>query len=180
MRILGIDPGSAATGYGVIERREGRLLHIAHGTLRPARASSLGARLDHLHRGIAQILSEQRPDCVAIERVFVAVSPASALVLGQARGALLAAVGGAQLPIAEFTATEVKRALAGNGHAGKAQIQAMVQRLLGLEGPPPSDAADALAVAIRQALIGRIGLPARLRLRARRRPAGSARVRLAR
>ena len=156
MRILGIDPGSSATGYGVVERREGRLVHVAHGTLRPPRDLSLASRLDHLHRSIGEVITLHAPDCVAVEGVFVAASPRSALVLGQARGAILAAVAAGGLPVHEYAPTRIKRSVTGNGRATKRQVKFMVQRLLSLDRLPANDAADALAAAISHANAGRL------------------------
>jgi crossover junction endodeoxyribonuclease RuvC len=151
MRILGIDPGSNATGFGVLERRGGSLVHVAHGTLVGGRGAALCDRLAELHRGMADVLARHGPDVVAVEQVFVAASPRAALVLGQARGAVLAAVGAAGLGVCEYAAAEVKRAVTGSGRADKRQVQRMVRRLLELERLPPADAADALALAIRHA-----------------------------
>jgi crossover junction endodeoxyribonuclease RuvC len=179
MRILGIDPGSITTGYGVIEQSGGRLVHVAHGTLRPPRNVSFALRLDYLHRSIGEVIDEHRPDTAALEQVFVAGSPRAALVLGQARGAVLSALGAAGLGVQEYAAVQVKQAVTGNGRAAKRQVQAMVRRLLGLERTPASDAADALAVAIRHAHGSRLeaaGVPAtRRRRRAPRRPSVSLR-----
>jgi crossover junction endodeoxyribonuclease RuvC len=151
MRILGIDPGSNATGFGVLERRGGRLLHVAHGTLRPPRGAPLAQRLDYLHGAVRDVVAEHRPEVAAVEQVFVAASPRAALVLGQARGAVLCAVAASGLGVSEYTASQIKQAVTGNGRAAKRQVQTMVQRLLDLERLPAADAADALAVAIRHA-----------------------------
>jgi crossover junction endodeoxyribonuclease RuvC len=156
MRILGIDPGSSATGYGVVERSGGRLVHVAHGTLRPPRRMALAVRLDHLYRTVAEVLSGHEPDCVAVETVFVAVSPRSALVLGQARGVILAAIAAAGLPVNEYAPARIKRSVTGNGRATKEQVKTMVKRLLELDRTPPADAADALAAAISHANAGRL------------------------
>ena len=156
MRILGIDPGSSATGYGVVERNQGRLVHVAHGTVRPPRGLPLAVRLDHLYCTVAEVLASQEPDCVAVETVFVAASPQSALVLGHARGVILAAIASTGLPINEYTPARIKRSVTGNGRATKQQVQSMVKRILGLERRPPADAADALAVAISHANAGRL------------------------
>jgi len=156
MRILGIDPGSSVTGYGVVERRAGRLVHVAHGTLRPPRGVPLASRLHHLHRAVAEVIASHAPDCVAVEQVFVAASPRSALVLGQARGAILAAVAATGLPVNEYAPTRVKRSVTGNGRATKGQVKFMVKRLLALDRLPGNDAADALAVAISHANAGRL------------------------
>ncbi len=148
LRILGIDPGSAVTGYGVVERREGGLRHVAHGTLRLRRTEPLAMRLAALQRDLAAVIASFAPDVVSVERVFVSVSARSALVLGHARGVALAAAAGAGLPVAEYAAREIKQAVVGSGGAHKTQVQAMVRRLLGLEREPAFDAADALAAAI--------------------------------
>jgi crossover junction endodeoxyribonuclease RuvC len=156
MRILGIDPGSNATGYGVVDQSRGKLIHVDHGVLRPPKDSPTADRLAFIHRGLLRIVGECEPDACAIERIFVAANARSALVLGQARGVALAALGFSAIPVHELSAREVKKAVAGTGAAGKAQIQAMVQRLLELAKPPPSDAADALAIAICQAHAGKL------------------------
>ena len=157
MRILGIDPGLVATGFGVVERSGSGLIHVAHGTVRPPRSSPLAARLYCLYRALAQVIEEHRPDAVAIEQVFVATNPYAALVLGQARGALLAAVAAGGLPVAEYTPSQIKQGVAGSGAAPKRQVQAMVRRILALERAP-ADAADALAAAIRHAHEPRLAL----------------------
>lgn len=181
MRILGIDPGSVATGYGVVERRGTRAVHIAHGTLRPPRNAALPERLAYLHREIARLVAAHRPDGVAIERVFAGRSAASALVLGQARGAALAALAAANLPIRELAPHHVKLAVTGQGGAEKAQVQAMVRRLLALAEAPPRDAADALAIAICFAQEGKLGELARSRTAARQHgSSGSSSVRVGR
>jgi crossover junction endodeoxyribonuclease RuvC len=156
MRILGIDPGSSVTGYGVVERRAGGLVHVAHGTLRPPRHVPLAFRLDYLGRAVAEVIERHAPDCVVVEQVFVAVSPRSALVLGQARGAILAAVAAGGLPVSEYAPARIKRSVTGNGRASKQQVKLMVRRLLALDRLPASDAADALAAAISHANAGRL------------------------
>jgi crossover junction endodeoxyribonuclease RuvC len=171
MRILGIDPGSVATGFGVVERSEEGLRHVAHGTIRPPRGTPLHQRLGVVYRELERVIDQHRPDRAVIEQVFVASSPKSALVLGQARGAALAALGAAGIPVAELAAREVKKAVVGTGSATKVQVQAMVRELLGLEARPASDAADALAGAICSANSGRLaelGVTPRKRGRSRR------------
>jgi crossover junction endodeoxyribonuclease RuvC len=158
MRILGIDPGSVATGFGVVDRTGGALVHVAHGTLRPPRGAALPARLHYLYRALAQVIEEHHPDAVAVEQVFVAVSPRAALVLGQARGAVLAAVAAGGLPVAEYTPAQIKQGVTGSGAAPKSQVQVMVRRILALERAPAADAADALAAAIRHAHEPRLAL----------------------
>lgn len=178
MRILGIDPGSTATGYGVVEAVEGeggRLRHLAHGTLRPQRTAPLPQRLAAIHRGVGDLLAVHEPDRVVVEQVVVARSPRSALVLGAARGVALAAAAAAGLPVDEVGPRQIKLAVVGSGAAVKSQVQAMVQRLLSLERPPPQDAADALAAAIyRLHLGGLAGLGTRpVRRSSRRQRAGA-------
>lgn len=148
MRILGIDPGSLATGYGVVERCGAEVRHVAHGTLRPPRTATLGARLAAIHAGVQAVIAAHRPDRVVVEQVFVASNARAALVLGQARGVALAAASAAGLTVEELSPQEVKRAVAGHGGAGKPQVQRMVQRLLALRSAPAQDAADALAAAL--------------------------------
>lgn len=148
MRILGIDPGSLVTGYGVVERRGADVHHVAHGTLRQQRTAPLAARLAAIHAGIVDVVQVHRPDLVVVEQVFVAANVRAALVLGQARGVALAAVAAAGLRVDELSPQEVKRAVTGTGAAPKLQVRRMVQRLLGLEAAPVQDAADALAAAI--------------------------------
>jgi crossover junction endodeoxyribonuclease RuvC len=148
LRILGIDPGSLVTGYGVVERRGAEVHHVAHGTLRPPRAAPLASRLAAIHAGVAGVIGSHRPDLVVVEQVFVAANARAALVLGQARGVALAAASAAGLGVEELSPQEVKRAVVGNGAAQKLQVQRMVQRLLGLATPPAQDAADALAAAL--------------------------------
>ncbi len=169
MRILGIDPGSNATGFGVVDRLSGSITHVTHGVLRPSRSAPLSVRLAYIHAGIARVVAQNAPDIAVVERVFIASNPRSALVLGQARGVVLAALSVSGLEVAELAAREVKKAVAGTGAASKTQVQAMVMRLLELDTSPASDAADALAVAICQAQAGRLtGLGVSRRRRPRR------------
>ena len=168
MRVLGIDPGSVATGFGIVERADGETRHVAHGTLRPPTAGSTAERLAYIHRELGEILELHSPDIAAVERVFVSRNPRSALVLGQARGAALASLGGAGVPVREYSAREVKQSVVGTGGADKSQVQAMVMRLLGLSAEPQSDAADALAVALCHASAGRL-VDLGLKVRSRRR-----------
>jgi len=168
-----VDPGSNATGFGVVECAGSRLVHVAHGTLRPGRSAGLAGRLHSLHQGIGEVIAQHRPDVVSVEQVFVAASPRAALVLGQARGAVLAALGEAGLEISEYAPAQIKRAVTGNGRATKPQVQRMVRSLLALPGTPPADAADALATAICCAHMGRLaslGVTTSSRRRARRTP----------
>jgi crossover junction endodeoxyribonuclease RuvC len=149
MRILGIDPGSNVTGWGIVERGDrGGLVHVAHGTLRPPRGSELPSRLAFLHERLAAVIEAEQPDLAAVEEIFVARSARSALVLGHARGVALAALAAAGLPVSEYGTRSIKLAVTGDGAAAKAAVQRMVRRLLTLPAAPPMDAADALAAAI--------------------------------
>lgn len=146
-RILGIDPGSRITGYGVIEFDGPRTRYVASGTVRCAEGA-LPARLREIFSGLREVIATHGPDDSAIEQVFVHRNADSALKLGQARGAAICACASHDLAIGEYTPRQVKQAVVGTGAATKAQVQAMVQRLLVLPAAPPSDAADALAVAL--------------------------------
>ena len=148
MRVLGIDPGSIVTGYGLVEEIGGRLVAVDWGTIRARPAEPVPLRLRRIHQTLAELIGRHAPDEVSLECVFVSRNVASALKLGQARGACLLAVGEADLALAEYAPTEIKSALTGHGHAGKDQMGKMVRMQLGLKGPLPEDAADALAVAI--------------------------------
>ncbi len=156
MRILGVDPGSNATGFGLIEGGGGRVRHLRHGVLRPPAGAALAVRLRSLYVGLLEVLEETKPDVAVVERVFLATNPHSALVLGQARGALLASIGAAGVEVHELAAREAKKSVTGSGAAGKDQIQDMVTRLLVLDRRPPTDAADALALALTFAQAGRL------------------------
>ena len=148
MIILGIDPGLRTTGFGVIEKQGHTLRYIASGTIATGTGGALPGRLKIILDGITELAQTYRPDCAAIEKVFVNMNPASTLLLGQARGAAITALVGADLGVAEYSATQVKQAVVGTGRAAKAQVQDMVSRLLMLPGLPGTDAADALGVAI--------------------------------
>ena len=170
MRILGVDPGSSATGYGLIEREGRRVRHVTHGILRPPVGAELSVRLNFLHGGLTEILKELEPEVAVVERVFMAANPRSALVLGQARGALLAALGQENVRVAEIAARQAKKAITGTGAADKAQMQLMVTRLLSLDRQPATDASDALALALSYAQAGALAdLPIRGRQRNHRR-----------
>jgi crossover junction endodeoxyribonuclease RuvC len=146
-RILGIDPGLRVTGFGILEARGNQLLYVSSGCIR-ATGSSLPIRLGIIVRDLAHVIAEQCPTEVAVEKVFVNINPHSTLLLGQARGAAIAAAVLAGLPVSEYTAGQVKQAVVGAGRALKPQVQEMVRRLLALPSIPASDAADALAAAI--------------------------------
>lgn len=146
-RVLGIDPGSRRTGYGVVAVRRGALTHVASGCVATADGPFPG-RLAEIYRGVGNVIATHAPEEFAIEEVFLARNPASALKLGQARGVAIAAAVGAGLPVREYASRAVKLAVVGTGRAEKAQVQYMVRALLGLPATPAPDAADALAVAI--------------------------------
>jgi crossover junction endodeoxyribonuclease RuvC len=156
VRILGIDPGLQVTGFGVIDQHGQRLDYVASGCVRSGRGE-LAERLKVLLEGLAEVIATHRPAQVVVEKVFVNVNPQSTLALGQARGTAICAAVLAGLPVAEYTALQVKQAVVGNGHAKKEQVQHMVKRLLALPGSPGADAADALACAICHAHGGRLG-----------------------
>ena len=149
MRVLGIDPGTAATGYGVVEVREGSLHAVRFGAITSPASLPFAQRLLRIYRGLRALLIEVQPDCAAVEAVFFARNVQSALRLGQARGVALLALAEAGVEIHEYSALEVKKAVTSFGQAQKDQVQRMVQMLLRLpEAPQPADAADALAIAI--------------------------------
>lgn len=156
MRILGIDPGLRTTGFGVIDSDGPRLHYVASGTIRTDAASTgdLPRRLGILFDGVREVCARYQPTSAAVEIVFVNVNPQSTLLLGQARGAVITALVASSLPVSEFTALQMKKAVVGHGLATKDQIQAMVTRLLALPGQPGKDAADALGLAICQAHAG--------------------------
>ena len=148
MRVLGLDPGSATTGYGVVDRIGAEIVHVAHGTIRVGTTGPLSERLARIQHQLGRVLDEHAPELAVVERVFVAANPRSALILGHARGAILAALGAAGVAVDELAAREIKKAIVGTGRADKSQVQSMVCRLLALPARPPQDAADALAAAI--------------------------------
>jgi len=147
LRILGIDPGLRVTGFGVIEQTGQQLAYIASGCVRSGEGE-LPVRLKVLLEGLQEVITTYHPDCAAVEQVFVNVNPKSTLLLGQARGAAICAAVLHELPVAEYTALQVKQAVVGAGKAHKTQVQMMVRKLLRLPGDPSPDAADALACAI--------------------------------
>ncbi len=156
MRILGIDPGLQTTGFGVIDVDGHALSYVASGTIRTT-ALALGdlpGRLKVLFDGITEVTARYAPDMAAVEIIFVNVNPQSTLLLGQARGACITALVAGNLPVAEYTALQMKKAVVGHGRAAKPQVQEMVRRLLRLPGLPGTDAADALGIAITHAHAG--------------------------
>ena len=145
--ILGIDPGSRITGYGVIAQQGHKLTYIGSGCIR-VNADTLADKLHIIFNGVSEVITQFKPAQFAIEQVFMARNPDSALKLGQARGAAIVAATTNQLPVAEYSARQIKQAVVGTGGADKTQVQAMVKSILKLPGTPQADAADALAVAI--------------------------------
>lgn len=146
--ILGIDPGSRITGYGVIESQGSRQQYIASGCIRTATTVSLPEKLDEIFRGVIEIIASYSPTEMAIEKIFMAKSADAALKLGQARGAAIVAAVSCKLAVHEYEARKIKQAVVGTGAANKSQVQHMVQKLLNLPGQPQQDAADALAIAL--------------------------------
>ncbi len=157
MRILGIDPGLRTTGFGVIDVQGAHLAYVASGTISTQHLATdaLPARLKVLFDGIGEVVQRYQPTCASVEIVFVNVNPQSTLLLGQARGACITALVSKDLPVAEYTALQMKQAVAGHGRAQKEQVQEMVKRLLSLSGLPGTDAADALGLAITHAHAGK-------------------------
>ena len=151
LRILGLDPGLARMGWGVIEMSGTRLSHVAHGVLRSDARSELALRLLCLHEAITGVIAELQPSALAIEQAFVAKDASAALKLGQARAVVLLAAARSGLAIAEYAPNHIKKCVVGVGHADKAQVQAMVCRLLPTARVEAADAADALACAIAHA-----------------------------
>jgi crossover junction endodeoxyribonuclease RuvC len=150
MLVLGVDPGTAVTGYGVVARGgDGAVSLLECGVIRTDSRAPLPERLKEIYLGIGEVLSRHAVDAVAVEGVFYAKNVRTTVVLGHARGAILLAATLKGLPVAEYAPAEVKNAIAGTGRATKEQIQFMVQRLLRLKSPPrPADAADAVAIAL--------------------------------
>ena len=148
MIVLGIDPGSRKTGYGIVQKVGNRLVHIDNGAIYTDTAADFPGRLKRIFDGLLEIIAQYNPDQVAVENIFFATNPQSALKLGQARGAAIVAAVHCGLPVSEYTALQVKQAVAGQGKAEKEQVQKMVKALLGLPEIAQEDASDALAVAI--------------------------------
>ena len=148
VRILGIDPGSRATGYGVIDKAGNNISFVTCGVIRTDSKKNFPARLKEIFDGISEVIDKYQPQQVGIEDIFTAINPRSALKLGHARGVLILAAMQQGLPVGEYTPTVVKQAVTGYGQAPKEQVQQMVRILLQLNASPSHDAADALAVAI--------------------------------
>jgi crossover junction endodeoxyribonuclease RuvC len=149
MRVMGIDPGSLCTGYGIVEETGGRLTSVHFGGIRSKPKSPFEYRLKTIYDGLIAVIDEYQPDTVAVEDVFFAKDPKAAIKLGQTRGVTLLAAAQADITLAEYTPLEVKQSVVGYGHADKHQVRDMVTALLKLKTKPePLDASDALAVAI--------------------------------
>ncbi len=149
MRVLGFDPGTATTGYGVVEGRGSRLIYVCHGTICTPAGQAFEIRLKSIFEQASALVREHRPDAVAIEKLYFARNVTTGLAVAQARGVLALAVARETIPVAEFSPLEVKNAVVGYGKATKGQVQDMIKILLNLDAiPRPDDAADALALAI--------------------------------
>ena len=148
MRILGIDPGTRITGYGIIDVEGNRLRHVDNGIIKTRSSDPLPLRLKTIYDGLSTILNEYAPQAVAVEQVFLAKNPRAALTLGHARGTAVLSAVNLGLEVQEYSALQVKSAVVGYGHAAKQQVQQMVKALLNLPEVAQEDAADALAVAI--------------------------------
>jgi crossover junction endodeoxyribonuclease RuvC len=146
VRVLGVDPGTVITGWGVIDSSGGELRHVASGTIRAGRGD-LSSRLGLIYARLCAVSEEYQPDCSSLERNFLARNVQSAFRLGEARGVVMAAVALSRLPLAEYTPATVKKAVTGHGAAGKQQVQQAIRRLLSISERLAVDEADALAVA---------------------------------
>jgi len=147
--ILGIDPGSRFTGYGVIKQEKQRFTYLGSGCIKAmSQGDDFASRLQTIFAGVSELIIQFKPDMFAIEQVFMGVNPGGALKLGQARGAAIVAATNSGLTIAEYSARQIKQAVVGTGAADKSQVQHMVKSILKLPGTPQADAADALAVAL--------------------------------
>jgi len=152
--ILGIDPGSRITGYGVVDDSQHNPRYLASGCLR-LKDDDLAQRLAQIYAGITELIAVHRPDALAIEQVFMSKNADSALKLGQARGVAIVCAANHGLPVSEYGPRQIKQAVTGTGAAEKAQVQHMVTAVLGLSGSPQADAADALAIALTHIYAGR-------------------------
>jgi len=163
VRVLGIDPGSTVTGYGVVEGGPGRHRLVECGVIRSPRGGDLAVRLLHIYSDLQTVIERVEPDCMAVEGIFYRENPRTAVVLAHARGVALLAGAERGLPVIEYPPAEIKKAVVGTGRATKTQVGFMVQKLLGLAEPPqPADASDGCAAALCHLLIG-TGPLARLR-----------------
>ncbi len=149
MRILGIDPGTATTGYGVVDYKAGKEKMVAYGTIKTEAGLAMPLRLHRIKLQLEQLIQEYLPDKVAVEEIFYYRNSKTVISVAQSRGVVLVTAAAAGLPVLEYTPLQVKQAVVGYGQADKRQVQIMVQRILGMkEIPRPDDAADALAIAI--------------------------------
>ncbi|MEO5330590.1 MAG: crossover junction endodeoxyribonuclease RuvC [Magnetococcus sp. YQC-5] len=148
MRVLGIDPGTTVTGWGVVESHGSGFRHVAHGCIRTSAEDPLPERLGKIFAGICETIQLHHPAAASVEEIFVSINVQSALKLGHARGCAIAALSSLGVPVFEYTALQVKQAMTGYGRAEKHQVQAMVKRILAMASTPPQDAADALAGAL--------------------------------
>lgn len=155
MRVIGFDPGTATTGFGVVEGRGSRLFHVAHGVISTPSDASFSLRLKMIYDGVGALLVQYQPEAVAIERLFFKQNVTTGIQVAQARGVIALAAEQAGMPIGEFSPTEAKTALTGYGKADKRQMQEMIKLLLNLDAiPRPDDAADALGLAVCQLQTG--------------------------
>jgi crossover junction endodeoxyribonuclease RuvC len=161
MRVLGLDPGSRRTGFGVVEKTGNRLTCIVKGAVTPKPRLDLAQRLCDIAGRVAEVIESSAPDCVVVEKAFYHESVHSTLVLGHVRGALLVVAAQRGVPVAEYSPREIKLSVVGHGGATKEQVAVMVRRLLALPVTPQSDAADALAAAVCHLHRVRLGAPAR-------------------
>jgi len=155
MRVLGIDPGSSATGYGVVEGEHGSFRLLECGVVRPRSAGTFAERLLQIHKGVLSVIDQHEPDCLAIEGVFYRENARTAVILSHARGVALLAGARRGLPVLEYAPAEIKKSIVGTGRARKDQVGYMVQKLLGLAAAPsPADASDGCAVALCHLMTG--------------------------
>jgi crossover junction endodeoxyribonuclease RuvC len=146
--VLGIDPGSQTTGYGIVERKRQGITHIKHGEIKANKKEPFSISLKNIYNNLNQIISHSSPDAIALEDIFYGKNVKSLIKLGHARGVAILAASQSNIPIFEYTPLEVKKAVVGYGRAEKSQVQKMVKAILKLNELPPADASDALAVAI--------------------------------
>jgi crossover junction endodeoxyribonuclease RuvC len=148
MRVLGIDPGSRITGYGIIDKEGNRIVHVDNGAIFTDSHKDFPLRLQCIYTGLTEVIERYKPDAVAVENIFFATNVQSALKLGQARGAAIVAGANAGLPVFEYSALQIKQAVVGHGRADKQQVQRMLKVLLNLPEIAQEDASDALATAV--------------------------------
>lgn len=149
MKILGIDPGTATTGFGVVEKKSGKLTAIDYGVISTSKSLAMHLRLNIIFQDLTEIIKHHRPDVIAVEKLFFVKNITTGISVGQARGVVLLTAAQADLDLHEYTPLQVKQSVTGYGQATKKQVQQMVQKILKLNAlPTPDDAADALAIAI--------------------------------